>query len=684
MNALVVNHDSHGFRQLQTLLEGHGFTVAGADNGVRALEALRSESFAVIISDVLMPGMDGFRLCGEVKADPALREIPFLFYTATHTSAADEALALRLGAAAYLIKPMEPADLVKAIRAALVHDVQFASPIFSSPTKAVESDDLDQDNGGMARRLERTLRRLTEADRERQRGEEIFHTLAQAAPCGIVRATPAGKLDMVNDRWCEISGVARENATVSSWQAVVHPEDRQRVIEEWQQAVAKGHELRSEFRLRKSDGSVTWVLVQACPVAGREGPSADYVATFTDVTLQKQLEQERAEFHAKMHQAHKLETIGTLVSGISHDFNNLVGAIFGYAEMARRQLAQVERASEDLKLLLSAAERAKALTGQILRFSRRQKEELKPIQVGPVVLEALALLRTSLPVNVRCLEIVAENLPQVLADATQLHQVVMNLVSNAVYALRETGGEVEVRVEALEVHPALVTLVPELEEGDYVVLSVRDTGRGIPTELLSQIFDPFFTTKPPGEGTGIGLAVVHDIVKSHGGAITVNSQEGLGATFSVYLPAMSQPGPIITAEGEGLTASRGPRVMYVDNEQLLASMVKRMLEMLGYRATVFTSSAEALEFVRTRPEECDLVISDMDMPGISGAALARRLLELRPRLPILFVTGVSKSITREAAMHLGARDVLLKPFDYRALGEAVANALSEGTAAKSV
>jgi PAS domain S-box-containing protein len=637
MKALVVDDDVQTLHQTRAILESHGFNVVGSDNLAEALDHLRREPFGVILSDVLMPQMEGFQLCRKVKADPGLRAIPFLFYTSEYVSAEDEVSALLLGADAFLFRPMVPEDLMAAIRAALArHGWQVIPP----------------------------------------RPEDVLLTLTQTAPVGVFVAGPSGELSLVNDLWCAMTGVARDGATVSAWQAALHPEDSRRVIEGWHEAVTSGAVFQSEFRFQRADQSVTWVHAQASPLAERGGPSPVYVGTFTDITSRKSLEQERTEIQAKLHQSHKLETIGTLVSGISHDFNNLVGAIFGYAEMARRQLTQVERAGEDLKLLLSAAERAKALTGQILRFSRRQKDELKPIKVGPVVKEALALLRASLPRNVRCTESVAENLPHVLADGTQIHQVVMNLVANAVYALREQGGDVEVKVEALEVEPAHVAQVPELEEGDYVVLSVRDTGRGIAPELLTRIFDPFFTTKPPGEGTGMGLAVVQDIVKGHGGAIRVSSQPGQGATFTVYLPALSQPGPTPAPEAQALPQNRGPRVIYVDNEQLLASMVKRMLEMLGYRATVFTDSSDALEFVRARPEEFDLVMTDMDMPGMSGAALARRLMEIRPGLPILFVSGVSKSITREAAAHLGARDVLLKPFDLRALGEAVMSALS--------
>ncbi len=468
---------------------------------------------------------------------------------------------------------------------------------------------------------------------------------------------------------------------MAGWHALLHPDDRSRVVGEWRRALSQGVAFQGEFRLRRADGGLTWVQAQAQPLPREAEVRPAFVGTFLDLTRQKQLEQERADIQAKLHLSHKLEAIGTLVNGIAHDFNNLVGAIFGYAELAQRQFSQLAQADRDLQMLLQAAERAKALTGQILRFSRRQKEELKPVRVGPVVREALALLRAAKPANVRFREDITEHLPLALADATQIHQVVMNLVTNALYALRPQGGELEVTARPVRADPALVNLSPDLEEGDYVELCVRDTGPGIPADLLSQIFDPFFTTKPAGEGTGMGLAVVANIVKGHGGAVSVTSEPGQGATFHVYLPAMPEPAPAPSAEPEAALRGRGQHVLYVDNEKLLTDMVKRMLALLGYRATAFESAAEALEYFRAHSDDVSLVLSDVDMPEMHGAELARHLWKIRPALPVLFISGAGKSLTREAALHLGARDVLLKPFDLHALGEAVAHALQESKTA---
>jgi PAS domain S-box-containing protein len=671
VNALIVDDNAQNLYLLRVLLESQGFTVTEARNGRQALELLRREPFLVIISDILMPEMDGFQLCREVKADPELRHIPFLIYTATYTSAEDEAFARSLGADAFFVKPMEPVDFLAAVRAALARLGQEAPP---APMPPSEVDSIRQHNVLLVQKLERKVAQLQETNRDLRRSEDLFHTLAQAAPVGIFRVNAAGELDYVNDRWSAITGLSREAATLTAWQALIHPEERAQILDAWRQATGQGGVFQSEFRLRKPDGSVHWVLGQANPLAAEAGARLPYVGTFTDVTLRKKLEQERAEIQAKLHQSQKLEAIGTLVNGISHDFNNLVAAIFGYAESARRQIAKHEGAGADLEMVLRAAERAKSLTGQILRFSRQQTQELKPVRLGQVVRDALTLLRGSMPSNVHFKERIAQDLPPVLADATQIHQIVMNLVSNALYALRERAGELEVQLQTSHERPVLAVL--DIAEGDYVILRVRDTGCGIAPEVLDRIFDPFFTTKPPEEGTGIGLSIVHGIVKGHGGTIGVASQPGQGTTVSVYLPALAETTPAAVAPPEGLSQGQGQRVLYVDNEQFLTALVKRMLELLGYRARVFTDSVDALEFVRRHPTDFDLLISDMEMPRLNGAELARRVWEVRPGVPVLFVSGAHQSLTRQAALHLGASDMLLKPFDMRALGEALTHALS--------
>jgi CheY-like chemotaxis protein len=359
-----------------------------------------------------------------------------------------------------------------------------------------------------------------------------------------------------------------------------------------------------------------------------------------------------------------------MVGGIAHDFNNLLGAILGYAELAQHSMPPGLQVHDDLTQLIRAAQRARDLTQQILWFSRKRKETFKPVQIAPIVREAIRLLRVSAPTNVALVETIPADLPCVQAHPTQVHQIVSNLVMNAFHALKNRSGAVRVGLAVVRVDEALAARLPDLREGTYLVLSVRDTGSGIPSHVLPRIFDPFFTTKPPGEGTGMGLSVVHGIVRDHGGTIDVASEIGKGTTFTVYFPAVDDP-----AEHLAIPEGNGERVLFVDDEELLLHMALRMLEKLHYQVTSFSDPVEALAAFRANPNRFDVVLTDLDMPNMTGLELAGELTHLRPDLPIVLTTGVKQPFEPEMATALGIRELLLKPFDFRRLAEVLAKVL---------
>ncbi len=401
------------------------------------------------------------------------------------------------------------------------------------------------------------------------------------------------------------------------------------------------------------------------------GDPDTYVGTFTDVTRQKQLEEDKTQMQARLYQAQKLEAIGTMVGGVAHDFNNLLGAILGYAELAQHGLPLGLQVQDDLNQLIRAAQRARDLTQQILWFSRKRKEPFKPVQIAPIVREALRLLHINAPTNVDIVESIPLDLPNIRAHPTQIHQIALNLVLNAFYAMRDRSGAVRVGLAAVRVDKALASRLPDLREGKYLVLTVRDTGSGIPVEVLPHIFDPFFTTKPPGEGNGMGLSVVHGIVREHDGAIDVESAPNRGTTFTVYFPASDAAAENAMAIPEG----GGARVLFVDDEELLLRMALRMLEKLRYRVTAFCDPTEALAAFRADPDGFDLVLTDLDMPKLSGLELAAELIKTRPQLPIVLTTGVKQPFEPEATTSLGIRALLLKPFDFRGLAQTLSRAL---------
>jgi two-component system cell cycle sensor histidine kinase/response regulator CckA len=373
-----------------------------------------------------------------------------------------------------------------------------------------------------------------------------------------------------------------------------------------------------------------------------------------------------------------MEAIGTLAGGIAHDFNNILAAMMGYAELASLDAPEGSKANMRWQEVLKAGLRARDLVQQILTFSRQSSQERKPVEIGPIVKETLKLLRASLPSTVEIRQHVESNADVIETDPTQIHQVLMNLCTNAAHAMRESGGILEVSLNKVDMEEPTTTPYPDLHAGPYVRLSVSDTGHGIPPQLLKRIFDPYFTTKPVGEGTGLGLAVVHGIVKSHGGEITVSSKPGKGTTFHVYLPGTDGPKEVAASQRvEPYRLGRQECLLLIDDEQALVEVGKQMLEHLGYRVIVRTSSVEALELFRNQPEKFDLVITDMTMPNMTGDKLAREMMGIRPGMPIILCTGFSEHIAEEKVKKIGIREFVMKPLVMSDLSKTIRRVLDQ-------
>jgi PAS domain S-box-containing protein len=410
-------------------------------------------------------------------------------------------------------------------------------------------------------------------------------------------------------------------------------------------------------------------LVTASPMPDASGAFEQTVLVAHDVTQRKGLE-------ARLRQAQKMEAIGTLAGGIAHDFNNILGIIMGFAEMAMDAAKDDPTMSRRVNHILEACQRARDLIFQILTFSRQSSEEASPLRMGPLVAETMKLLSATLPKNILIEESIKPGEDWVRADPTQIQQILMNLCSNAAHAMREKGGSLFVGLQTVEFGADKAQAPPELSPGRYVRLSVRDTGHGMPPEVIERIFDPFFTTKNPGVGTGMGLSVVHGIVQKYGGAVTVDSAPNRGSTFTVHLPLASPDADegSRTANADALPAGQG-RILAVDDEKALLEMTRDMLTSLGYTVTAVDSPAGALKLIAADPAAFDAVFTDQTMPGMTGAELAREILSLRADIPIVMSTGYSDAINPEKAKELGIREYLLKPVLKRALAEAMARVL---------
>ena len=432
-----------------------------------------------------------------------------------------------------------------------------------------------------------------------------------------------------------------------------------------------------ETRLCNKNGEIIPAEITA-NILNFEGKD-HFFAYGRDITARINTEKNNKELQDQLRQAQKMEAIGTLAGGIAHDFNNILGAIIGYSEIIKfNEFIKKSDLQDDVDQVLNAANRAKDLVQQILAFSRQVEHEIKPVLIVPVVKEALKLLRATLPTTIEMRQYIQTDNTKIFGDPSQIHQIIMNLCTNAGHAMQESGGILEVNLEEVTVDPRKSKLLADLRPGSYVQLTVSDTGHGIAPDAIEQIFNPYFTTKEKGEGTGLGLAVVHGIVKSHSGEITVDSQLDHGTKFQIYLPMIDRKVSADLSSKAEVPDGDG-HILFVDDEKALARIGKQMLERLGYRVETRVCSTEALELFRANPHRFDLVVTDLTMPNITGIQLAREIVRLRPEIPIILCSGFSERLSMDEISEAGIRDLLMKPFCTSEIALSVKKALAANT-----
>jgi len=626
--------------------------VITALNANQGLEFAAEEHLDVALIDVQMPGMDGIEMCKRLKSDRATANVPVILLTAHRSTSQLRVKALEAGADDFISKPIDNIEMIAKIKVML--RIKRAEDAIRSEKELLENTVIKQ-------------------SKELQEVEERYKTIFNSASDAIFIHEPAGKFLEVNDEACRRLGYKREELLRMNRCDIEHTEYTNYIYEKTDTPNHKGRYFFETVHVTKEGEHIPTEL--SSRIIEYEGRIV-FLSIARDIRERKQAEKEKKELETMLRQAQKMEAIGTLAGGISHDFNNILFPIIGYVEMTMDDLPPESIGRKNLAEVLKAAERARKLIQQILIFSRQKDQELKPLKIQPIIKESLKLLRATLPSTIEIRQNINNKCGPVLADPTQIHQIMMNLCTNAYHAMLKSGGVLYVELKEISVISDDPEHLSNMNQGSYLKLSVKDTGHGIPPDIIDRIFEPYFTTKDKEKGTGLGLAVVHGIVRNHKGYISVNSEPGKGTLFNIWFPLIEIRSSVSEMQNIHETVPTGnERILVIDDEEQIIQMQKQLLERLGYKVTTRTSSLDAFETFKESPGDFDLVITDMTMPNMTGIELSRSLMNIRPDIPVILCTGFSEIITEENAKAFGIREFVMKPILRNNIARAIRRAL---------
>jgi len=487
-----------------------------------------------------------------------------------------------------------------------------------------------------------------------EESEKRYRSLYTSTPVMLLTIDQKGKIQTMSDIWLEEFGYKQHEVINRPFTDFLTDKSQQVAKNEMlPRLLTTGHCKDVPLQMRMSNGDIMDILISVSPEKTSKGTINYFVAALQDVTEKNRLENQ-------LRQAQKMEALGVLAGGIAHDINNILAIIFGYTEMAMAMTQDGSQIKKNLGKVITAADRAKDLVKQILHFSRQVETKLVTVNPYITIKETLKLLRSTIPASIEIREDIDPKCGTITADPTQIHQILSNLASNAVHAMDEKGI-LNIRLKQIKVKVDDRLFQPEMSPGQYIKLSISDTGIGITPKIRNQIFDPFFTTKGIGEGTGMGLSVVHGIVQSHNGFINVDSEIGKGTNFDIYFPVTMREQTELN-ESEQSLPKGSERILLVDDEKELIDIEQLFLEHQGYKVATAASSFKALEIFTSSPEEFDLIISDQTMPQLTGVELARELLKIRANIPIIICTGYSSKISVDKISEYGISEILIKPY----------------------
>jgi PAS domain S-box-containing protein len=670
MAILIVDDHEQNNYMLEVLLKGAGYSTRQVTNGQEALEELKHNNIDLIISDILMPVMDGFELCRRIKANKKFCKIPVIFYTATYTGTQDENFAIKIGAARFIEKPCEPEILLKAINEV------FNSGIHENkdPIKPAEEEVLKLYNERLVRKLEQKMLELEKETKELRKtqnsldaSEYKYKRLLQGMTDGFVCVDLKKRIIEVNDSYCEMLGYTGEELVGMSYEDFTPPEWHELEQKISDQVMQKDSSGVYEKEYIKKDGTVFPIELRTSLVFDDQNNKVGMWAIVRDITERKAAEKKEKELEQQLFQAQKMETIGRLAGGIAHDFNNLLSVIIGYSSLILEMLDEEAPYFNKLNEVYQAGMRAKTLTRQLLAFSRKQQLETEILNLNQIIGNFEKLMRRLIGDNID-LKLNLLNKPlRIKADAAQIEQVLMNLAVNARDAMPK-GGSITLTTKETTLDNEQTEIYSELKPGKYSIIEFKDTGTGINSELIDKIYEPFFTTKEKDKGTGLGLSTCYGIIKQHHGDIRVESREGHGTTFTILIPVCdAKP---VRLKNDTTPVSSEPRkgkVLVIEDDPHVRKLTCMVFSDKGYEVLESKNGIEAIKMAQKITERIDIIVSDVIMPEMKGPEACRQIKQIHPEAKILFISGHADNQLQDAGFNRFQAKFIQKPFSIREL-----------------
>jgi len=686
MNILIVDDNDVNIYFLETLFKGYGHKSYEAKNGKEALEVLQKEQIDLIISDILMPVMDGFTLCLEVHKQDRLKDIPFIFYTATYTGPKDEEFARKIGADCFIVKPCEPQVMMEHVNELLSNSHQ--PPI--KDNEIAENDEKDIFKLYNERLIRKLEQKMIEAEKELitrieiedalRRNEAILNATQEIAKIG------GWEYDIFNEKiyWTNevynIHDIEKSEFTETPEDVIARSLEcysenvRDQLNIAFRKCVSEGirYELDCEFTSKK--GRKLFVKTSGYPVYENEMITKIY-GYLMDITQYKEAEKEKESLNAQLRQSQKLESLGQLAGGVAHDFNNILSIILGYSEILLRTMPAEMEMHNELQEIVNAAKRASDLTRQLLIFSRKHIVQPKIVNINDLIKDLEKMLNRLIGENIKVKNILSENIFKIKADPGQIQQIIMNLVINARDAM-PLGGEITIETNNVLVNEENAIKYQGANFGQYVELKVKDNGTGMDEATLNRIFEPFFTTKEAGKGTGLGLSTVFGIVKQSEGYIFVDSELNKGTRFIMIFPntteKLNYQKELLEEEDLG---GKGEQILIVEDEKPLIELIENMIIKLGYKPISATNGYDALNLVKDHDLKPDLIITDIVMPGMNGRELIQKLSEILPDLRVIYISGYTDNTVIDSKDYFPNAPYLQKPFSFIAIAKQIKAAL---------